>query len=134
MQKLSRIRAPVAAYLLGSVLSPPAGGVQGGGGISSRRRTLICEASLSNKQKKQQSPPPSLSAGAADISHNDDSRYSMHPTKFNNKLTFFYCSCFYDNARAPAATLKRDKHKSQKMDLIDLASLHGIHIQTDRGV
>ena len=39
-----------------------------------------------------------LSACAADISHNDDSHYSMHPTKFNNNLTFFYCSCFYDNA------------------------------------
>lgn len=36
--------------------------------------------------------------------------------------------------RAPAATLKRDKYKSQKMDLIDLASLHGTDIKTDRGV
>ena len=36
--------------------------------------------------------------------------------------------------RAPAATLKRDEHKSQKMDLIDLASLHGIDIKTDRAV
>lgn len=36
--------------------------------------------------------------------------------------------------QAPAATLKRDKHKSQKMDLIDLASLRGTDIKTDRGV
>lgn len=29
---------------------------------------------------------------------------------------------------APAATLKNDKHKSQRMELIDLASLHGTDI------
>lgn len=36
--------------------------------------------------------------------------------------------------KAPAATVKRDKHKSRIMDWIDLASLHGTDIKSDRGV
>lgn len=36
--------------------------------------------------------------------------------------------------QAPAATLKRDKHKSQIMDLIDLVTLHGSDIKTDRDI
>lgn len=36
--------------------------------------------------------------------------------------------------QAPAATLKRDKHKSQIMDLIDLVTLHGGDIKTDRDI
>lgn len=83
-----------------------------------------------SKQNKQRSP---LRSSAADISHND-SHYSTHPTKFNNNLTFFFVFSFFFftpaaavsmTTPAPAATLKHDKHKGQKMDLIDLPSLHG---------
>lgn len=84
-----------------------------------------------SKQTKEATVP--LSACVADISHNDDSHYSMHPTKFNNNLTFSTAAVSM-TTRAPAATLKHDKHKSQKMDLIDLASLHGTDIKADRGV
>lgn len=34
----------------------------------------------------------------------------------------------------PAATLKHDKHKSQKINSIDLASLHETDVKTDSGV
>lgn len=34
----------------------------------------------------------------------------------------------------PAATLKCDKHKSQKMDLIDLVTLPGSDIKSDRDI
>lgn len=50
----------------------------------------------------------------------------MHPTKFNNNLTFFPTAAVSMTTRAPAATWKRDEHKSQIMDLIDLTFLHGL--------
>lgn len=55
----------------------------------------------------------------------------MHPTKFNNKLTFFCCGCFYDNA-SPCCNLTQKRGK--RRDSIDPASLHWIGIKTDRPV
>lgn len=61
----------------------------------------------------------------------------MHPTKFNSNLTFFSpppAAAVSMTTRAPAATLKHDQHKRQKMDLIDLGSPHRTHMKAECGV
>lgn len=59
----------------------------------------------------------------------------MHPTKFTSNLTFFFplplLLLFPWQPRASTATWNHDKHKSQKMDLTDLASPHRTHIEAD---
>lgn len=96
MQEFSQIPAPVAVYC--SWASPWSA-------IFSYREKRICsQQALLLKAKKRSNSP--ISACAADISRNDDSHYSMHPTKFNNNLTFFFCcSCFYDNG-SPCCNFK----------------------------